>query len=63
MKPAKLREMTKEELAQQCADMERELMTLEVRKSASQLEQPSRLRLLRRDIARAKTIMREQRNP
>jgi large subunit ribosomal protein L29 len=63
MKAAKLRELTKEELVQQATDLGRELQTLRIRKSASQIEQPSRIRALRRDIARAKTIMHERRNP
>ena len=62
MKAAKLRELGQAELEQQCADLTRELQTLNVRKSASQVEQPLRIRILRRDIARAKTIMRERRN-
>ena len=61
MKAAKLREFNKEELAQQCSDMEKELRTLKVRKSASQIEQPSRIRSLRRDVARARTVMSERR--
>jgi large subunit ribosomal protein L29 len=61
MKAAKLREFNKEELAQQNSDMEKELRTLKIRKSASQIEQPSRIRSLRRDIARAKTVMIERR--
>ena len=61
MKAAKLRESNKEELAQQCSDMEKELRTLNIRKSASQIEQPSRIRSLRRDIARAQTVMSERR--
>ncbi len=61
MKAAKLRENNKEELVQQCSDMEKELRTLKIRKSASQIEQPSRIKSLRRDIARAQTIMSERR--
>ena len=61
MKAAKLREFNKEELAQQNSDMEKELRTLKIRKSASQIEQPSRIRSLRRDIARAQTVMSERR--
>jgi len=61
MKAAKLREFNKEELAQQSSDMEKELRTLKIRKSASQIEQPSRIRSLRRDIARAQTVMTERR--
>ena len=60
MKAAKLREFNKEELAQQCSDMEKELRTLKIRKSASQIEQPLRIRTLRRDIARAQTVMSER---
>ena len=61
MKAAKLREFNKEELAQQNSDMEKELRTLKIRKSASQIEQPSRIKSLRRDIARAQTVMSERR--
>ena len=61
MKAAKLRELNKEELVQQNSDMGKELRTLKIRKSASQIEQPSRIRSLRRDIARAKTVMTERR--
>ena len=60
MKAAKLRELNKEELAQQGSDMEKELRTLKIRKSASQIEQPSRIRSLRRDIARVQTVMTER---
>jgi large subunit ribosomal protein L29 len=62
MKAAKLRELNNEELAQQCADMERDLLGLTIRKSASQVEQPSRIRSLRRSIARARTVMKERRS-
>jgi ribosomal protein L29 len=41
--------------------MEKELRTLKIRKSASQIEQPSRIKSLRRDIARAQTVMSERR--
>jgi large subunit ribosomal protein L29 len=61
MKAAKLRELTPDELNQQSADLERELQSLRIRKSASQIEQPSRIRSLRRDIARAQTVKREKR--
>ena len=56
----KLREMTPEELVQQGVEWRAELATLRIRKSASQIEQPSRIRTLRRSIARAETVQREQ---
>ena len=61
MKAVKMRELTPEELAQQCVDMQRELFNLRIQKSSAQIEQPSRLRSLRRDIARAQTILQERR--
>ncbi len=60
MKAAKLRELSEVEVEQQCSDMQRELRALNIRKSASQVEQPSRIRSLRRDIARAKTVASER---
>lgn len=60
MKAAKLRELSEAELRQRNDDMARELQALQIRKSASQVEQPSRIRSLRRDIARAQTIMRQR---
>ena len=63
MKASKLRETGKEELQQQCEDFRKELMNLRVRKSTGQVEQPSRIRVLRRDIARALTVLNEPRNP
>jgi large subunit ribosomal protein L29 len=60
MKPRKLRELTREELAQQYRDTQAELFNLCIRKGIQRVEQPSRIRLLRRDLARMLTIMREQ---
>ena len=55
----KLRDMTLEELQQQGVDWRSELVNLRIRKSASQIEQPSRIRILRRSIARVETVLRE----
>ena len=60
MKAAKLRELSQDELGQRHDDMARELQALQIRKSASHVEQPSRIRSLRRDIARAQTIIHER---
>jgi len=62
MKAVKFRELSKEELDQKCSEMEKELRTLTIRKSAGQIEQPLRIRSLRRDIARVRTVMTERRN-
>ena len=60
MKSSKLRELSNEELSSKHVDIESELSKLRVRQGIRQLEQPSRLRLLRRDLARVKTIMNER---
>ena len=60
MKAAKMREMTREELAAQCLETRKELFNLRIRKGAGTVEQPSRLLTLRRDIARMNTIIREK---
>ena len=60
MKAIKVRELTPEELQQQLSDAQGELENLHIRKGTRQLEQPSRLRALRRDIARMKTIVQER---
>lgn len=60
MKAAKLRELSKEEIADRRAEAQRELMNLRIRKGTGTVEQPARLRTLRRDIARMNTLMREK---
>ncbi len=59
MKAAKLREITKEEIADRSAETQRELLNLRIRKGSGTIEKPSQLRTLRRDIARMKTLQRE----
>ena len=60
MKASKLREMTPEELEQQRADTRTELFNLRIVRASRQLEQPSRIRLLRRNLARIETLLRER---
>jgi large subunit ribosomal protein L29 len=57
MKAKQLRELSKDELGAKLAETERELFNLRLRKSAGQIEQPLRLRTLRREIARIQTLM------
>lgn len=60
MKPAKIREMTEEELQRQEVDLRSDLFNLKIRQASRQLEQPLRIRMLRRDLARVRTISRER---
>lgn len=59
MKVYELREKSKEELIEMLNGLYRELFNLRIRHSSQQLPNPLRLRMIRRDIARIKTILRE----
>jgi len=61
MKPEKFRDMNEEELIGEINDLEEELFNLRMNKAVSQLDNPSRIGLIKRDIARAKTILHEHR--
>jgi large subunit ribosomal protein L29 len=59
MKPAEIRKMSVEELQAKLSDLQEELMKLRFQQVTGQLTDSSRLRLLRRDIARLETIANE----
>mgnify|MGYP000117809717 CR=1 FL=1 len=48
--------MTMEELEQQLVDVKKEQFNLQVQQVAGQLENPSRIKELRRSVARIRTI-------
>ncbi|MFC4804194.1 50S ribosomal protein L29 [Filifactor villosus] len=60
MKADALREMTKEELASKILELKEELFNLRFQLATGQLENPVRLRHVKRDIARIKTILTEK---
>jgi len=60
MKPGDIRELSEDELTQQLAEMQQEMFNLRMQKSFGQMENPARLRIVRRDLARMKTIIREK---
>ena len=61
MKPHDMREMTLEELDAHHDSLVDDLVNLRIKLSMKQLDNPLRVRQLRRQIARAKTILREKR--
>jgi large subunit ribosomal protein L29 len=61
MKAHDMREMTLEELEAHHDSLVDELVNLNIKLSLRQLDNPLRVRYLRRDVARAKTILREKR--
>jgi large subunit ribosomal protein L29 len=59
MKAEKYRELTREELERIARDLREELFNLEFRVSTQKLDNPLRLRHVRRDLARVLTVLRE----
>lgn len=59
MKPSQIRDLNKEELLQRKRDLEEELFNLRLRQSTQYLDNPLRVRTLRRELARVNTILRE----
>ena len=60
MKPSEIRALGSEEIKSKIADAREELMKLRFQQVTGQLTDTSRLRIIRRDIARMETILREQ---
>lgn len=60
MKAQELREMTQAELTQTLEDLRREMVNLRFQVATRQLDNFSRLKQVRRDIARTKTIIHER---
>jgi large subunit ribosomal protein L29 len=60
MKPAEIRELGHDELRAREQDLDDQLFRLRIQKTMGQLEAPRKLRDLRRDLARIKTILREK---
>ena len=57
MKMKELAELLMDELLTKRRDLRQESLHLRLQQQSGQLEQPSRLRLLRRDIARIETVL------
>ena len=60
MKAVELRKLTYKELGEALAEYKEELFNLRFQLVTNQLDNHARLRELRRDVARIKTVMRQQ---
>jgi large subunit ribosomal protein L29 len=60
MKVAGFRDFTVDELRQRERDFDDQLFRLRIQKSMGQLEAAHKLKTLRRDLARVKTVLREK---
>jgi large subunit ribosomal protein L29 len=61
MKIGEIRELGVDDLRAREKDLDDQLFRLRIQKSMGQLEAPAKIRTLRRDLARIKTILRELR--
>jgi len=61
MKAAELRQRSNEELDKELAELDREAFNLRMQKGTGQLSRPSRVKEVRREIARIKTVLNERR--
>ena len=60
MKAAELRDMDAESLRAKTQEIDDQLFRLRIQKSMGQIEAAHKLRSLRRDLARVKTVLREK---
>ncbi|MBP7830072.1 MAG: 50S ribosomal protein L29 [Kiritimatiellae bacterium] len=60
MKTSELKELTADELQQRLEEARQELFNLRVQQATGQMEKASRLKTLRRDIARVLTLLRQR---
>jgi large subunit ribosomal protein L29 len=60
MKAKEIRQMTDQELDSKMLELKNELFNLRFQMATGQLDNPKRIKLVRKDIARIKTIVRER---
>ncbi|MEJ2476112.1 MAG: 50S ribosomal protein L29 [Desulfobacterales bacterium] len=60
MKAGDVRSLSPEERQQKLVDMKQELFNLRFQHATGQLENPQRLKQIKRDVARVQTVIREE---
>ena len=60
MKASEIRKMTPEQLNEKLASLKKDLFFLRMQHATNQLDNPVKIAEVKRDIARVKTIIREQ---
>ena len=60
MKTSEIRDMTTAEIEQKIQSLKEELFNLRFQLATGQLENPARIREVRKSIARSKTVLRER---
>ena len=59
MKASEIRELTAEELSAKLGELKKDLFNLRLQNATNQLDNPTRIAEVKRDIARVNTILRE----
>ncbi|MDA3812833.1 MAG: 50S ribosomal protein L29 [Candidatus Cloacimonetes bacterium] len=60
MKITELRELTNDEIAQKLHDSQEELFNLRFQKSMNRLENANKIKDIKKDVARMKTLLKEK---
>ena len=60
MKAAELRELTPNELELKLGELKKDLFQLRMQHATNQLENPMRIAVVRKDIAKVMTVLKEQ---
>ncbi len=60
MKAEKIREMSDDELQKKHEDLSEELFRMRLQKATAQLDRPAKIRDVRKDLARVKTVLSER---
>ena len=60
MKVKEIRELSTEDIEKKLVETKEELFNLRFQQATGNLEKPSRIRELRHDVARCKTVLRER---
>lgn len=60
MKAAEIQKMNANELNEKLADLKSELFNLRFQHAINQLDNPTRLKMVKKDIARIKTVQRQR---
>ena len=63
MRAEEIREMSKDDIVARIAELEEEQFRLKFRSATEPLEDPLQLRVIRRNLARLKTVLRETQVP
>ena len=60
MKANEVRKMTPSELEEKLKDLKKDLFTLRMQNATNQLDNPVKISLVKKDIARVQTVLREK---